>query len=41
VWHSITPKAYFGGYSLIDAQNLANKIRKRHSVFAITIQKEI
>lgn len=41
VWHCVNPKCYFAGYSLKEAQELANKIRRKHAVFAITIQKEI
>jgi hypothetical protein len=40
-WHCIEPKCYFAGYDLETAQQLAIKLRKRHSTFAITIQKEI
>lgn len=41
VWHSVQPKVYFAGYSFTDAQKLAEKIRAKHQVFAVTIQKEI
>ena len=41
VWHCVNPKCYFAGYALQDAIDLAKKLRAKHSVFTITIQKEI
>ena len=41
VWHTVKPHLYFAGYSLEDAIKLQKKLRAKHSMFAITIQKEI
>jgi hypothetical protein len=41
VWHAPTPKTYFAGYSKKDAIELQKKVRKKHSMFAVTVQREI
>jgi hypothetical protein len=41
VWHTVNPKCYFAGYDYESAVKLSQKLRTKHSTFAITIQKEI
>ena len=41
VWHAPTPRTYFAGYSKKEAVALQNKIRKKHSMFQVTVQREI
>jgi hypothetical protein len=41
VWHCVNPKCYFAGYDFKSALDLADKIRKKHNVFAVTIQREL
>jgi hypothetical protein len=40
-WHAPSPKTYFAGYSKKEAVALQKKVRNKHSMFAVTIQREI